>query len=37
MQLHTFVAFTLALSVSAAPTRRADFTLQNGKDAIALK
>lgn len=36
MQLYTFVAFALALSVSAAPTRRADFTLQNGKDAIAL-
>jgi len=40
MQMHAiFVTLALALAVSARPpfTRRADFTLKNGQDAIALK
>ncbi|THH12973.1 hypothetical protein EW146_g7203 [Bondarzewia mesenterica] len=36
MQLSVLVSLALALSISAAPTRRADFTLKNGQDAIAL-
>ena len=40
MQMHAiFVTLALALAISARPpfTRRADFTLKNGQDAIALK
>jgi len=40
MQMHAiFVTLALALATSARPpfTRRADFTLKNGQDAIALK
>ncbi|TFY72247.1 hypothetical protein EVG20_g755 [Dentipellis fragilis] len=35
MQLFTLVSLGLALSASAAPTRRASFDLQNGQDAIS--
>ena len=40
MKYSPLVALSLALAASARPQyfgRRADFTLQNGKDAIALK
>lgn len=38
MRFPVFVALSIALSVSAAPTRRdTGFALQNGEDAIALK
>jgi len=40
MQMHAvFVTLALALATSARPpfSRRADFTLKNGQDAIALK
>jgi len=40
MQMHAlFVFLALALATSARPPfgRRADFTLKNGQDAIALK
>ncbi len=40
MKYSLFVALSLALAATARPSylsRRADFSLQNGKDAIALK
>ncbi len=39
MQLSAFVALSMALAASAGPIHfgRAAFTLQNGKDALALK
>ena len=39
MQLSGYVALSMALAASAGPVHfgRASFTLQNGKDALALK
>ncbi len=41
MKYSAFVALSLALAASARPSfisaKRADFTLKNGQDAIALK
>ncbi|KAJ7596612.1 hypothetical protein C8J56DRAFT_816427 [Mycena floridula] len=36
MHSSTFVFLALAIAASASPTRRADFALKNGQDAIAL-
>jgi hypothetical protein len=37
MKFSLLASFTFSLTVSALPARRADFSQQNGQDAIALK